>query len=256
MLRVQGEPSHHNERKQSVPTPDDPRPDTITLQDLAFPETVAPAAIGQALAGELQINPEGVVRTLALLDDGNTVPFIARYRKEATGNLDEVQILAISDRAQALRTLHTRKHDVLRIIGEQGKLSSKLAGSIIESATVQAVEDLYMPYRPKRKTRASVARERGLEPLADLIVGQDHTFASALDAAASFVNPELGVESAESALAGARDICAETIMEDARVRGDARRIFFRDGLLTAKLTVDPEQASDKDPKGVYRLYYD
>ncbi|PWT78106.1 MAG: RNA-binding transcriptional accessory protein [Chloroflexi bacterium] len=212
--------------------------------------------MGQALAGELQINPEGVVRTLALLDDGNTVPFIARYRKEATGNLDEVQILAISDRAQALRTLHTRKHDVLRIIGEQGKLTAELAGSIIESTTVQAVEDLYMPYRPKRKTRASVARERGLEPLADLIVGQDHAFASALDAAASFVNPELGVESAESALAGARDICAETIMEDARVRGDARRLFFRDGLLTAKLTVDPEQASDKDPKGVYRLYYD
>src|SRR5215469_7129212 len=252
MLRVQGEPSHHNERKQSVPTPDDPRPDTITLQDLAFPETVAPAAIGQALAGELQINPEGVVRTLALLDDGNTVPFIARYRKEATGNLDEVQILAIGDRAEALRTLHTRKHDVLRIIGEQGKLTTELAASVIESTTLQAVDDLYMPYRPKRKTRASVARERGLEPLADLILGQDRAAASAVAAAAGFVNPTLGVDSEQSALAGARDICAETIMEDARVRGDIRVLFFRQGSLTAKLTVDPELASDKDPKGVYR----
>jgi protein Tex len=239
-----------------VPTPNDPSLETITLLDLDFPEMVAPESIGQALAGELQIKPDIVVRTLALLDGGNTVPFIARYRKEATGNLDEVQILAIGDRAQALRSLHTRKHDVLRIIGEQGKLTAELAASVIESATLQAVEDLYMPYRPKRKTRASVARERGLEPLADLILSQDHASASAVAAAARFVNPILGVESAQTALAGARDICAEVIMEDARVRGDARVLFFREGSLSAKLTVDPEQAAEKDPKGVYRLYYD
>jgi protein Tex len=253
---VPGEPGHHNERKESVPTPNDPSPETITLLDLDFPETVAPESIGRSLASALQIKPDIVVRTLALLDGGNTVPFIARYRKEATGNLDEVQILAIGDRAQALRTLHTRKHDVLRIIGEQGKLTAELAASIIESTAVQAVEDLYMPYRPKRKTRASVARERGLEPLADLILRQDRASISALAAAARFVNPILGVESAQSALAGARDICAETIMEDARVRGDTRGLFFREGSLAAKLTVDPELASEKDPKGVYRLYYD
>jgi uncharacterized protein len=216
---------------------------------------VEPEVIGQTLSGELQIKPDSVVRTLALLDGGNTVPFIARYRKEVTGNLDEVQILAISDRAQALRTLHTRKHDVLRIVGEQGKLTSELASSIIESTTLQAVEDLYIPYRPKRKTRASLARERGLQPLADLILAQDRAFVTALDAALAFVNLELGVESAQSALAGARDICAEMIMEDARVRGDTRRLFFREGTLKAKLTVDLEQALEKDAKGVYRLYY-
>src|SRR5690348_678508 len=144
-----------------------------------------------------------------------------------TGNLDEVQIQAVADRAAALRNLHARKRDVLRLIAEQGKLTAELAAAIVASGTLQAVEDLYLPYRPKRKTRASVARERGLQPLADMILRQDtlpgEPTAALHTAAAAYVNADLGVESVESveaALAGARDICAEQIMEDAIVRGD------------------------------------
>ena len=236
---------------------DDSSPITITLAELAFPETLASKAIAETLDGELKIKSANVLRTLALLDDGNTVPFIARYRKEQTGNLDEVQILLIADRAEALRTLHSRKHDVLRLISDQGKLTTATARALLEAPSLQAVEDLYLPYRPKRKTRAGVARERGLQPLADLILAQDRASAEpAIVLAEAFVNMELGVESAMTALAGARDICAETIMEDAAVRGDVRRLFFKEGVVRAKLTVNPEQAAEKDPKGVYRLYYD
>jgi uncharacterized protein len=239
-----------------VPTADDSSTVTTTLEELGFPETMASDAIAQMVAGELKIKPGAVLRTLALLDEGNTVPFIARYRKEMTGNLDEVQILSIADRAEALRSLHARKHDVLRLISAQGKLVAELAGAIIEAPTLQAVEDLYLPYRPKRKTRASVARERGLQPLADLILAQTRSGDSALVLAEAFVNIERGVDSASAALSGARDICAEVITEDATVRGDTRQLFFKEGMARAKLTVDAEQAATKDPKGVYRLYYD
>jgi len=239
-----------------VPTTDDSTAVTITLADLAFPEMLAREAIAERLAGELKIQPGTALCTLALLDDGNTVPFIARYRKEMTGNLDEVQILMIADRTEALRTLHTRKHDVLRIVGEQGRLTTELAGAIIAATTLQTVEDLYLPYRPKRKTRASVARERGLQPLADLILAQDRDVTSAIASAEAFINVELGVESASAALAGARDISAEVIMEAAEVRGDTRKLFFKEGMVKTKLTMDLEQVGEKDPKGVYRLYYD
>ena len=239
-----------------MPTADDSSKVTTTLEDLGFPDVLAGEAIAETVASELKIKQGAVLRTLALLDDGNTVPFIARYRKEMTGNLDEVQILAIADRAEALRSLHARKHDVLRLISAQGKLDVELAGAIIEAPTLQAVEDLYLPYRPKRKTRASIARERGLQPLADLILAQARNGDSALVLAEAFANADLGVDSASAALAGARDICAEVIMEDAAVRGDTRQLFFKEGTVRAKLTADADQAAAKDPKGVYRLYYD
>ncbi|MGH2514186.1 MAG: Tex-like N-terminal domain-containing protein, partial [Ktedonobacterales bacterium] len=230
------------------------------LQELAYPESLDADTLTRQIALELGIRPGQAQRTLELLDGGNTVPFIARYRKEVTGNLDEVQIQAVADRAESLRALHSRKHDVLRLIAEQGKLTAELAVSVVAALTLQAVEDLYLPYRPKRKTRASIARERGLQPLADLILQQGRVpgdAALALEAAAApFVNVALGVESVAAALAGARDICAETIMEDAQVRGDVRALFFKEGSLRAKLTVDAEKAAEKDPKGVYRLYYD
>jgi len=149
---------------------------------------------------------------------------------------------------------------VLRLIATQGKLTDDLAASILASVTLQQVDDLYLPYRPKRKTRASVARERGLQPLADLILSQARLPGSSEEAlrtaATPFINPEAGVESVEVALAGARDICAETIMEDAAVRGAARMLFLREGMVSAKLAVAPEQAAERDPRGVYRLYYD
>ncbi|HLZ20801.1 MAG TPA: Tex family protein [Ktedonobacterales bacterium] len=243
-----------------MPTPESITTATAVLEAVAFPESLDSEAITRQIAVELSIKPGQALRTLELLDGGNTVPFIARYRKEVTGNLDEVQIQAIADRAESIRALHSRKHDVLRLIAEQGKLTAELAASIVAAQTLQAIEDLYLPYRPKRKTRASIARERGLQPLADLILQQMRMpgdAALALEAAAQpFVSADLGVESAAAALAGARDICAETIMEDAQVRGDVRALFFKEGGVHAKLTVDPEKAAEKDPKGVYRLYYD
>ncbi len=232
----------------------------LSLDDLQFPETLEPAEVARAVAVELKLKPTQTLATLTLLDNGNTVPFIARYRKEATGNLDEVQIQAIGDRADALRTLHARKHDVLRLIAEQGKLTRELADAIIAASTLQAVEDLYLPYRQKRKTRASMARERGLQPLADLILRQERIPGPAdqarIAAAEPFVDTEKGVEDIAAALAGARDICAETIMEDATVRGEVRTQFFKEGALGAKLTIDPEKAAEKDPRGVYRMYYE
>ncbi len=234
-------------------------PATLTLDQVSFAETLPSEDVARAVAVELQIKPTQALATLQLVDDGNTVPFIARYRKEATGNLDEVQIQAVADRAEALRALHTRKHDVLRIIAEQGKLTADLAKTIVAAATLQAVEDLYLPYRPKRKTRASVARERGLQPLADAILAQTRPAGGADEAvelAESFVDAEKGVESVAAALAGARDIVAETVSEDATVRGEVRALFLRDGAVGAKLAVDPEKVAEKDPRGVYRLYYD
>lgn len=232
----------------------------LSLDELNIPETLDPADVARAVAIELKLKPAQTIASLALIDDGNTVPFIARYRKEATGNLDEVQIQAIGDRADAMRTLHARKHDVLRLIAEQGKLTRELADAILGATTLQGVEDLYLPYRQKRKTRASMARERGLQPLADLIMRQERIPGSPeqarIAAAEPFVDTEKGVDDIEAALAGARDICAETIMEDAAVRGEVRAQFFKEGAMGAKLTVDPEKAAEKDPRGVYRMYYE
>ncbi|HEY1387958.1 MAG TPA: Tex family protein [Ktedonobacterales bacterium] len=234
--------------------------DFLSLDDLQFPEALEPAEVARVVAVELKLKPTQTLATLTLLDDGNTVPFVARYRKEATGNLDEVQIQAIGDRAEALRTLHARKHDVLRLIAEQGKLTRELADAIIAATTLQAVDDLYLPYRQKRKTRASMARERGLQPLADLILRQERIPGppeqARIAVAEPYVDAEKGVEDVAAALAGARDICAETIMEDAAVRGEVRTQFFKEGTLGAKLTIDPEKAAEKDPRGVYRMYYE
>src|SRR5690349_13123775 len=135
-------------------------------------EPLAISVIARELSAELDISSGQIARTVELLDEGNTLPFIARYRKEVTGSLDEVQIQAIADRTAALRALHERKADVHRLIEAQGKMTPELAAAIAAATTLQEVEDLYLPYRPKRKTRASVAREKGLAPLADLILQQ------------------------------------------------------------------------------------
>ncbi len=234
--------------------------DTIALDQVEFPEFLESEVVARTLAAEIGVKSSQALRTLQLLDEGNTVPFIARYRKEATGDLDEVKIQLVQDRAFSLRALHARKRDVLRLIAEQGKLTRELAVAIVGATSLQAIEDIYLPYRQKRKTRASVARERGLQPLADMILRQERisgTTEMALQAATlPFVDAEKGVDSVAAALAGARDICAETIMEDAAVRGEVRALFFREGLVGARLTVDPEKAGEKDPKGIYRLYYD
>jgi protein Tex len=135
-------------------------------------EPLSVTDIARALSIELSLDSGQIARTIALLDESNTVPFIARYRKEVTGSLDEVQIQTIADRTLSLRALHERKLDVRRLINNQGKLTPELLVSIDAATTLQEIEDLYLPYRPKRKTRASVAREKGLAPLADIVLQQ------------------------------------------------------------------------------------
>lgn len=162
------------------------------------------------IANELQIKQGQVEQTIGLLDEGNTVPFIARYRKEMTGQLDETQIRDIEERLRYLRNLSVRKEEVLRLIEEQGKLTDELRAAINQSAKLQEVEDLYRPYRQKRRTRATVAKEKGLEPLANYLMSLPRD-GDPLAEAARYINPEKEVETAEQAISGACDIIAEQI---------------------------------------------
>lgn len=207
-------------------------------------------AIEEIVAAELSIRAEQAVRTVELLDAGNTIPFIARYRKEATGGLDEVQIQELGSRVEKLRNLLRRKEEVTRLIDEQGKLTPELAARIQAAETLQEVNDLYLPYRPKRRTRASVAREKGLAPLADLIL-QQPIGGTLEDLASPFVNPELGVGTVEDALAGAQDIVAETVAEDAELRREMRLLFSRESTVGCRLA-----DGDKDPARKYADYYE
>jgi protein Tex len=229
-----------------------------TLAPSRHDDTLPIAELAQTIGAELHLGSAQIARTVALLDEGNTIPFIARYRKEVTGSLDEVQVQAIADRAGALRALHERKADVRRLIDAQGKLTPELAAAIAAAATLQEIEDLYLPYRPKRKTRASVAREKGLAPLADLILQQPilRGDAGAIleEQARPFLDAGKGVETSLEAYAGARDIAAEVIAEDAVVRGNMRAAFFKRSALSAKVA-DPDRLAEKDPNGVYQLYY-
>src|SRR6478609_253400 len=163
------------------------------------------------IASELKLAPRQVEGALALFDEGNTLPFIARYRKEATGGLDEIQLRDVRDRAQYLRELGDRRAAILKSIEEQGKLDADLTARINAATTKQALEDLYLPFKPKRRTRAMIARERGLEPLADVLWDRSTTLDALLSVAHTFVNAEHDVPDADHALAGARDILAERI---------------------------------------------
>ncbi|WP_340016110.1 Tex family protein [Paenibacillus sp. FSL K6-1318] len=200
------------------------------------------------VAKELSLSLKQVRTTSELLDEGNTIPFIARYRKEMTGELDENQLRSIEERIVYLRNLEDRKLEVIRIIEEQGKLTGELKKSITQAVKLQEVEDLYRPYRQKRKTRASVAKEKGLEPLAVWIWGQPKQ-GDVLQEAAQYINAELGVEDAESALQGAKDILAENIADDAAIRAWIRRYTLDHGMLTS-------EAKDAQEESVYENYYD
>ncbi|GAC1393145.1 MAG: Tex family protein [Ktedonobacteraceae bacterium] len=225
----------------------------------ALDTTLSLTIIAQAISSELNLGREQIIRTITLLDEGNTIPFIARYRKEVTGSLDEVQIQAIADKSASIRALHERKTDVRRLIDEQGKLTPELASALVTATTLQQVEDLYLPYRPKRKTRASVAREKGLTPLAEMILQQPELKGDSAtlleEHARPFLNPEKGVDTDLEAYAGASDIAAEMIAENANVRSRVRTTFFKHSLMSAK-AIDLEKIAEKDPNGVYQLYYD
>ncbi|KJU86842.1 transcriptional accessory protein, partial [Candidatus Magnetobacterium bavaricum] len=187
--------------------------------------------------------------TVALLDEGATVPFVARYRKEATGSLDEVAITAVRDRTQQLMELDKRREAILKSLQERGKLTDELKESILKAETMAVLEDIYLPYRPKRRTRATIAREKGLEPLATLIFVQDgadpHTEALA------YIDTEKGVKDAGDALAGARDIIAEWVNEDQAGRAKMRELFELKGTFRSKALSDNEEEGLK-----YKDYFD
>jgi uncharacterized protein len=205
----------------------------------------------QDIARALNIRLEQVERTLELHEGGSTVPFIARYRKEVTGGLDEVQIQSVIDRAQQRAELDDRRATVLKSIEEQGKLTPELKAALERATTKAEVEDLYLPYRPKRRTRATIARERGLEPLADLIWKQETIQGDRLARVNSFVNAEKGVADADAALAGARDICAERVSEDASLRAMARELAMHSGRLRSDVV-----SSKKKERSKFESYYD
>ena len=203
----------------------------------------------QTLARELDAAPEHVENVVRLIDEGATIPFIARYRKELHGSMDDQLLRRLADRLQYLRGLAARKEEVRAAVEGQGKLTEDLSAALDAAATLAEVEDLYRPYKQKRRTRASMAREKGLEPLAALAAARG----PAVDlerAAQDYVDPEKGVETVEAALQGASDILAEEISDRADLRKELRQLYLRRGVLTSK-------AADKEPEdSVYRLYYD
>jgi len=207
------------------------------------PDMVSP------VARALGARPEQVAATLALLDESNTVPFIARYRKEVTGGLDEEQIRQIQILAEKRRALEARRETVLRTIAEQGKLTPDLAQRIRAAETLTELEALYRPYKPKRRTRAIIAREKGLEGLAEQVLEQPHTSATLAELAAPFLNEQ--VATVEEALAGARDIVAERIADHPEIRAAVRQRALRWAVLHAEKRPDAE-----DPRQVYADYYD
>jgi len=195
------------------------------------------------IAEELNLRWSQVKSTIELLDTDNTVPFIARYRKEMTGSLDEELIRAIGERIAYLRNLQERKETVLKSIEEQGKLTPELQERILAATKLQQVEDLYLPYRPKKRTRATIAREKGLAPLADLILAQETVSGDPAAIAATYIDEEKGVLSAEHALAGARDIIAEILSDDADIRQIVRAAVWEKGLLASEAR-DPQNCLD------------
>ena len=203
----------------------------------------------ETLARELGRTQQQVENVVKLIDEGATIPFIARYRKELHGSMDDQLLRQLADRLQYLRNLDARKDEVKSSIEHQGKLTDELAAAIEKAATLAEVEDLYRPYKQKRRTRATIAREKGLEPLARVLFDRGPAVDPA-QAALPFVDPEKGVETAEDALQGASDIIAEEISDNADIRKELRDLFLRRGLLVSK-------AAQKEPEdSVYRLYYD
>jgi len=208
-------------------------------------ESLQLSQIASTVAHELTLQPRQVASTLALFAEGNTLPFVARYRKEATGGLDETQLRAIQERADYLRELGDRREAIRKSIEEQGKLTPELATRLDAVTTKQALEDLYLPYKPKRRTRATIAKERGLEPLADAIWSSAVDDAGASAAAAGYVSAEREVPTSDDALAGARDIISERIADDAEHRGWVRELTRRKGSVSARAVTGKEQEVSK-----------
>ncbi len=205
--------------------------------------------IQATLAKEFSLPSDRVGQVVQLIDDGNTIPFIARYRKEATGEMDDQVLRRLSERLEYLRSLEKRREEVRSSVEEQGHLTTELAAQMARATTLAEIEDLYRPFKPKRRTRASIAREKGLEALAAMLWRQDAADSRKPEVlAAPFVSAEKGVADVQEALAGARDILAEDLSDDAALRGRLRRLFYQAGTVVSK--------GRKKEDSVYRLYYD
>ena len=200
------------------------------------------------LAAEFRVRPAQVESVVKLIDEGNTIPFIARYRKEATGSLDDQTLREMSERLTALRKLDARRAEIEKALTEQGVLTDELTSKLAAAKTLSEMEDIYRPYRPKRRTRATIARERGLEPLSTLILLQQPFKGTLEEQAAKFISEEKGVPDAEAALSGARDLIAETLSDDADKRKRLRETFQRQAVLETKAATDEDS--------VYRQYYE
>ncbi len=203
----------------------------------------------QELTTQFNLQKWQVENTVKLIDEGNTIPFIARYRKEAHGTLDDQVIRELSEKLEYLRNLDKRREEVRASIESQEKLTEEISAKLDRASTLAEIEDIYRPFRPKRKTRASVAREKGLEPLADAIYAQNAESPAPLEMAVEYINAEKGVETAEDALKGAMDIIAENISDDADIRRRLRNLFSVIGVVTTC-------AADNDADSVYTMYYD
>ncbi len=203
----------------------------------------------KTLAEEFKIKQEQVEKTVALIDDGNTIPFIARYRKEETGSLDDNILRELDDRLTYLRNIEKRKEEVKNLITEMGKMTDEISSAIDAARTITEVDDIYRPFRPHRKTRASVAKEKGLEGLAELILAQEDKYEPALELQAeAYVSEEKQVGSVDEAIAGACDIIAESVSDNADFRKTVRKITFDTGIISTKGTTEEDS--------VYSLYYD
>jgi uncharacterized protein len=214
-----------------------------TVSDILPPQHL------EIIARELNLPARSVLATALLLKEGATVPFIARYRKEATGSLDEVAIAAIGDRIEKLREFEARRDAIFKSLEERNLLSEDLKKALLAAKTLSALEDIYQPYKPKRRTRATIAKEAGLEPLADAIFLQDASDPAKL--AAAYVDETKGIKSVEDALAGARDILAERFSDDPAARAKAREIFQREGILSSKVMIGKETEGAK-----FKDYFD
>jgi uncharacterized protein len=204
--------------------------------------------ISQILKQEFNLKEFQIINTVKLIDDGNTIPFIARYRKEMTGELNDQVLRELNDRLSYLRNLEARKEEVRRLIKEQEKLTQDIEEAILKCKTLQEIEDIYRPFRPKRKTKASVAKEKGLEPLAEIIFSQDILKGDIYLIAKEYINEEKGVLNEQEALQGAKDIIAENISDNALYRKKIRYIIFTDGILISRASGEEES--------VYEMYYD
>ena len=208
-------------------------------------------AIITQLSQELNKDPKHIENVITLLDEGNTIPFIARYRKELHGAMDDTALRELADRLQYLRNLAQRREEIRRSIEAQEKLTEELSLALDNARTLSELEDIYRPYKPKRRTRATIAKEKGLEPLAQLLFTQGKDLPVPEELAQDYVNPDLGVNTPEEALAGASDIIAEMISDDANIRKELRKVMQKQSVVRSTVVKDKEEEGE-----VYRLYFD